>query len=322
MVTDTALTVRRGTLAQWCQVLWRQSGLIERGAALVLCACLVIAGLGLRLWPAPGAPGADADSHLRNLIEICAGSDADRTNPADRLMPPLSRLEHGELSLLGTDELGRSLLLRLTCAIGTSVLVACSAALIAVVIGVAWGVTAALAGGRCDDLMMRVNEVTAAVPNVVVIVILVSALQRFGAVVIFASMGLLYWQTISRMVRARVLRLRGEAYVEASRAMGAGLTHRLRVHLLPGVMPTVVTYGAPLLPRLIMLESLLSYLGVSGGASAAHSFGRIIAGVTATMTPLSRSWWPVLIPMITLAMFLLALNVVLDAVAARAQVSR
>ena len=123
-------------------------------------------------------------------------------------------------------------------------------------------------------------------------------------------MGLLYWQTISRVVRARVLRLRGEAYVEASVAMGASPWHRLRVHLLPGVLPTVLTYGALLVPRLVLLESLLSYLGIS---AEPHSFGRIIAGVTATLTPLSASWWPVIVPCVALAIFLLALNLVLDA---------
>ena len=66
-------------------------------------------------------------------------------------------------------------------------------------------------------------------------------------------------------------------------------------------------------PRLIMLEGLLSFLGVSGSAAGAHSFGRIIAGLTATLTPLSLSWWPVLIACAVMAAFLLALTVVLDA---------
>ena len=160
---------------------------------------------------------------------------------------------------------------------------------------------------------MRAAEVTAAVPSVVVIMVVVSALQAYGPAVIFAAMGLLYWQQISRVVRARVLRLRSEQYVEASRAIGAGLVHRLRVHLLPAVAPTVITYGALLLPRLIMLEGLLSFLGVSGSAAGAHSFGRIIAGLTSTLTPLSLSWWPVLIACAVMAAFLLALTVVLDA---------
>ena len=94
---------------------------------------------------------------------------------------------------------------------------------------------------------MRIAEVTAAVPSVVVIVVMVSTLQKqgMGAGLVFTAMGLLYWQTISRVVRSRVLRLRHEAYVEASRAMGAGVLHRLRVHLLPGVAPTVPWPMAP-----------------------------------------------------------------------------
>jgi oligopeptide transport system permease protein len=292
----------------------------ERCALAVLAACLLVGLLGSRWWrvtdPATGF------AHRLSLIELMAGGDADLTAPRDRLLPPLARLSDSSRSLCGTDELGRSLFLRLSCALGASITVACSAALVALSIGMLWGTAAALLGGRWDDLLMRIAEVTAAVPSVVVIVVVVSTLQGMGAGLVFTAMGLLYWQTISRVVRARVLRLRHEAYVEASRAMGASVLHRLRVHLLPGVAPTVLAYGALLLPRLIMLESLLSNLGVSSSASAAHSFGRIIAGVTATLTPLSRSWWPVLMPCLVLAVFLLALNVVLDALASREQAVR
>jgi ABC-type dipeptide/oligopeptide/nickel transport system permease subunit len=294
---------------------WRDWGIAERCALAILALCVLIGLAGSRWWWITD-PGTGA-LHRVSLIELVSGSDADGTNPPDRLLPPGAHLADGTRTLLGTDELGRSLALGLACALGASITVACSAAVIALVIGTLWGTVAALVGGRWDSLLMRFAEVTAAVPNVVVIVVVVSALKNLGSAVTFAAMGLLYWQTISRVVRARVLRLRSEAYVEASRAMGAGAWHRIRLHLLPGIAPTVLAYGALLLPRLIMLESLLSYLGVSSNASAAHSFGRIIAGVTSTLTPLSRSWWPILMPCLVLSLFLLALNMVLDALASR-----
>jgi ABC-type dipeptide/oligopeptide/nickel transport system permease subunit len=282
----------------------------ERLAWLVLVALLATGLAGGRWWPRHEAHGL---VHRVGLIELAVGGDADRTSPGDRLLPPCARGAGGGCFLLGSDELGRSLGLRLAAALGTSIAIAIAAALVALVIGTGWGVAAALLGGRWDGLLMRTAEVTAAVPGVVVIMVVVSALQAYGPAVIFAAMGLLYWQQISRVVRARVLRLRGEQYVEASRAIGAGLAHRLRVHLLPALAPTVLTYGALLLPRLIMLEGLLSFLGVSGSAAGPHSFGRIIAGLTSTLTPLSLSWWPVLIACAVMAAFLLALTVVLDA---------
>lgn len=289
---------------------WNATAWGERLAWIVLLA-LVLTGLaGGRWWPRQEAHGL---VHRVGLIELAVGGDADRTSPGDRLLPPLARAGDGSLTLLGTDELGRSLGLRLGAALGTSIAIAIAAALVALAIGTAWGTAAALLGGRWDGLLMRTAEVTAAVPSVVVIMVVVSALQAYGPAVIFAAMGLLYWQQISRVVRARVLRLRAEQYVEASRAIGAGIVHRLRVHLLPAVAPTVVTYGALLLPRLIMLEGLLSFLGVSGSAAGAHSFGRIIAGLTSTLTPLSLSWWPVLIACAVMALLLLALTLVLDA---------
>lgn len=293
---------------------WSSADWPERFAWTVLLVLLVVGLLGGRWWSVHDDHGLAAQ---RSVWELASGGDADHTSAPDRLLAPLSRAADGSLSLLGTDELGRSLGLRLAAALSTSVVVALAAALVAIVIGTAYGTTAALLGGRWDDLLMRFAEVTAAVPNVVVIIVLVAALQSYGPVVIFGAMGLLYWQQISRVVRARVLRLRNEQYVEASRSLGAGVLHRLRWHVLPGVAPTVLTYGALLLPRLIMLEGLLSFLGVSGHASAAHSFGRIIAGVTATLSHLSLSWWPVLIACLCMATLLLALNQVLDARAAR-----
>jgi oligopeptide transport system permease protein len=296
-------------LAGW----WRASPLPERVAITILAAVLLVALAGGRWWPVRDDHGV---RQRLSLIEWASGHDADHAAPIDRLLPPLAHTADGRLSLLGTDELGRSLGLRLAAALATSLVIAASAALVAILIGTAWGTTAALAGGRWDEALMRFAEVTAAVPNVVVIVVLVSTLKDLGPVVIFGSMGLFYWQQISRVVRARVLRLRNEGYVEASRAMGAGVGHRLRVHLLPALAPTVLTYGALLMPRLIMLEGLLSFLGIS---ATPHSFGRIIADLTSTLTPLSLSWWPVLIACLTMAAFLLALNLVLDARLARAR---
>jgi len=85
----------------------------------------------------------------------------------------------------------------------------------------------------------------------------------------------------------------------------------VRHHIMPGTWPTVLAYGSLLLPKLILLESLLAYLGVGSGSP--HSFGRIISGVTATVTPLSQSWWPVIVPCVALALFVLILNLLLDA---------
>lgn len=275
---------------------------MPRWPLLVLLCILGGAGLiGLR-------PTAHAPS---SLIEWATASDADRTSIADRLLPPMSRTTAGELRVLGTDQLGRPLALRLCLALGTSLAIAGIGALVAVAIGTAVGTTAAMAGGRVDNLLMRSAEVTAGMPAILVIMVLVAALKPWGLWVLFAAMGLLFWQGIARVVRARVMRLRGELYVDAAIVMGAGRWHRLRRHILPGAWPTVLAYGSLLLPKLILLESLLAYLGV--GAGSPHSFGRIISGVTATLTPLSLSWWPVIVPCTALALFVLILNLALDA---------
>ncbi len=245
------------------------------------------------------------------VAERLAGVRAETTSPVDRLLPPFVHLHAGGRTWLGTDELGRSLALRLTLALGTSLIVAGTGALVALIIGSAWGTAAALGPARLDGVLMRLAEATAGVPAVVVILVLAAALKPWGMIVVCADMGLLYWQSISRVVRAQVLRLRGEAWMEATRAIGVGTWRRLRVHVAPALAPTVLTQGALLLPWLIMLESFLSFIGVVSDA-APHSFGRIVWGVTATLTPLTTNWAPVLVPCAVLAGFLLTLNLVLD----------
>ena len=270
-------------------------------AVLALFALLVLGGLAGLRWDTQRPTSA---------IEWVLQSDADRTAIGERLLPPLSRTPAGELRLLGTDQLGRPLGLRLCLALGTSLLIAGIGALVAVAVGTAVGVTAGLAGTRIDSLLMRIAEITAGIPAVLVIMVLVAALKSWGLWVLFAAMGLLYWQGIARVVRAKVLRLRAEPYIDAARAIGASGWHRLRRHLLPATWPTVLAYGSLLVPKLILLESLLSYLGVT--SASPHSFGRIISGVSATLTPLSASWWPVIVACSALALFVLSVNVILD----------
>lgn len=293
---------------------WSNADRPTRAALVVLGLCLVLGMLGLRIWPVDAGHGLVAQ---RGIIEVLCSGDADATSPVDRLLPPLAATANGGWVLLGTDELGRSLALRLCAAMGTSIAVALAAAVVAMSVGTAWGTLAAAVGGRTDAVLMRLAEATSGVPAVVVIIVLVAALAPWGSLVLFGAMGALFWQGIARVVRAKVLRLRSEQYVEASRALGSSSWHRLRLHVLPGTLPTVLTYGALLLPRLVILEGLISFLGVSS-RSAPHSFGRIISGVTTTLTPLSASWWPVVVPCLAVALFLLALNLVLDGLAAQA----
>src|SRR5208283_3497109 len=149
---------------------WRTASWPERLALAVLSLCLLTGLAGSRWWPR-----RDAGTGLVRTVsalELAIDGDADRTAPQDRLLPPLAHTRDGVLRLLGTDELGRSLALRLAGALGTSLLVAGAAALVAVAIGTAWGTAAALLGGRWDGLLMRFAESTAGVPGVVVVMVL------------------------------------------------------------------------------------------------------------------------------------------------------
>ena len=250
----------------------------------VLLLTLLAVGMGgVRLDP--GRP--------TSLIETVTGQDAGRTSPVDRLLPPLQRGQDGRLHPLGCDELGRDLALRMSVALGTSLALALCGAVLAMAIGCLVGIAAGLLGGAWDAWLMRLTEATGGIPAVLVVLVLAAAFSGLGLWPILAAMGLLYWQPVARVVRARTLRLRGEPYVEASRSFGASTWHLAWVHIIPGVRATAFTYGALLVPRLVMLESLLSFLGVSA------------------------SWMPVLVPCALLAGFLMLLNAWLDRLAER-----
>ena len=162
---------------------------MPRWPILFLLGVLLFGGvIGFR--PRPQTPSS--------LIEWVTSSDADRTAIGDRLLPPFARTANGKLRILGTDQLGRSLALRLCLALGTSLAIAGIGCAVAVTIGTAVGTIAALAGGRIDQLLMRSTEVTAGIPAILVIMVLVAALKPWGLWVLFAAMGLLFWQEIGR----------------------------------------------------------------------------------------------------------------------------
>jgi len=178
-------------------------------------------------------------------------------------------------SLLGADEVGRDLFARLLYGGRISLAVGLTAAIFAALIGAAVGLAAGFYGGRLDGLLMRTTDGVIALPILPLLIVLASVdLTKLGLdpatatgasaglariVVIIALVG---WPTVARLVRAETLSLKTRAYVTAARALGATPRAIMLRHILPNTLPVVVVATTLSIGNIILLESVLSFLGL------------------------------------------------------------
>ncbi len=222
-------------------------------------------------------------------------------------------------SLCGTDNLGRDLLARLFWGARVSIIVALVATGVSLLIGVTYGAVAGYVGSWVDNAMMRVVDVLYSIPFIFVVILLITVLSQeeikswlmehgIDRITIFYFVvGAIYWLTMARVVRGQVISLKNEPFIEAARSLGAG---RLRVvfrHLVPNLMSVVVVYLTLTIPRVMLFEAFLSFLGL-GVEPPDVSWGLLANEGLKAITPVRIYWWLVLFPSLALGVTLLALN--------------
>ena len=224
--------------------------------------------------------------------------------------------------LFGTDELGRSLLVRTLYGGCTSILLGILAAALSVVLGVTWGAVAGYVGGALDSIMMRVVDVLFSLPYILLVMLFTIAFRdRFAAwigaewatfVVLFLAIGAVSWLTMARVIRGQVLALRELPYIEAARALGLP-THRILLgHVLPNLVGPIVVYATLAVPNAILQESFLSFLGL-GIQDPQATWGSLAGDAVAAINTVQVDWWLVVFPCGALGLTLLSLNFVGDA---------
>lgn len=226
----------------------------------------------------------------------------DEVNKADVWVGPLTRGH-----LMGTDALGRDLLVRLLMGLRVSLAIGLVATTVSLAIGVTWGAVAGFVGGRVDEAMMRIVDVLYSLPFIFFVILL---MVTFGSnfILIFVAIGAVEWLTMSRIVRGQTLTLKHKEFVEAARAAGLGTGGVIARHIVPNLLGPVVVYVTLTIPAVILAESFLSFLGL-GVQPPMASLGVLIATGAQDM---ELAPWLLIFPSLVMAAALMSFNFIGD----------
>jgi oligopeptide transport system permease protein len=235
-----------------------------------------------------------------------------------------SFLSPSQVHPFGTDLNGRDLLYRVLLGAQISLLVGVAGAAVSFAIGTTYGMIAGYLGGSVDSIMMRVVDILYAIPRLIFLLILISAVDPilranmiahgFQSLVgyskifiLVACLGFTEWLTMARIIRGQVLSLKSQEFVAAARSIGQSHWKIIWQHLLPNLVGVAIVYLTLTVPSVILDESFLSFLGVGIQAPLA-SWGLLLSDAAQVINPVKGYWWLLVFPAVAMGSTLLALN--------------
>jgi peptide/nickel transport system permease protein len=226
---------------------------------------------------------------------------------AKRLKPPVwqqgGTIEHP----LGTDKLGRDMLSRIIYGARVSLMVSLIAIVVGGIIGTSLGLISGYFGGRVDALIMRLVDISLALPTILLALVLVAAVgPSFGTVV--AVLVVLLWARYARLVRGEALSVKERDFIARARVAGASHTRIMSRYIFPNVVNSLIVLATLQVGYVILLESALSFLG-AGLPRPTPAWGLMIADGRELIV---TAWWVSMFPGLAIMLTVLALNLLGD----------
>ncbi|MDB4474115.1 ABC transporter permease [Opitutaceae bacterium] len=204
---------------------------------------------------------------------------------------------------LGTDQLGRDLLVRLLVGGRISIGVGLCATFVALTIGVVYGAVAGFFGGKIDSLMMRIVDIMYALPFTIFVILLMVFFGR-DIWLLFLAIGAVEWLTMARIVRGQIMSLKKMEFIEAARSIGLGKRRIIFRHMIPNILGPIIVYTTLTIPAVMLLEAFLSFLGL-GVQPPLSSWGVLIKDGAEKMEEYP---WLLMFPGVVFSLTLFSLN--------------